>query len=244
MTIAGVAGVGMTLVTLAMLTQPFSSISDFFLENSKPGGGGTNVVNVILVDFRGFDTLGEIAVLAIAALGIYAMLKNTVITPPPGDGEGHAWARDAHPLMLRLIARPMLPLALMVSAFIFLRGHNLPGGGFIAGLITSVALILQYIASGMEWTEDRIPLRYHNVIGLGLLFAFVAGAGSFAFGYPFLTSTFDYITWPIVGKFEVASALVFDLGVYLTVIGATLLALVSIGRLTPQPALRRNKEGV
>jgi len=241
--IAASAGVGMTLVTMAMLTQPFSSISDFFLENSKPGGGGTNVVNVILVDFRGFDTLGEIAVLGIAALGIYAMLKNTALTPPPSDGEGHLWTRDLHPLMLRQIARPMLPLALMVSAFIFLRGHNLPGGGFIAGLITSVALILQYIASGMIWTQDRVPFRYHNMIGLGLLFATVAGAGSFAFGYPFLTSTFGYITWPIVGKFEVASALVFDLGVYLTVIGATLLALVSIGRLSPHSAIKSKKEG-
>ncbi|WP_203300105.1 monovalent cation/H+ antiporter subunit A [Marinobacter sediminum] len=241
--IALVAGTGMTLVTLAMLTQPFSSISDFFLDNSKSGGGGTNVVNVILVDFRGFDTLGEITVLAIAALGIYAMLKNTALTPPPGDGQGHGWSRDSHPLMLRLIASPMLPLALMVSAYIFLRGHNLPGGGFIAGLITSVALILQYVASGMIWTQDRVPFKYHSVIGVGLLFAVIAGAGSFAFSYPFLTSTFDYITWPVVGKFEVASALVFDLGVYLTVIGATMLALVSIGRLSPHSAIKSPKEG-
>lgn len=241
--IAGIAGIGMTLVTLAMLTHPFSSISDFFLENSKPGGGGTNVVNVILVDFRGFDTLGEITVLAIAALGIYALLKNTPLTPPPSDGEGHAWSRDAYPLMLRLIARPLLPLSLMVSAFIFLRGHNLPGGGFIAGLITSIALILQYIASGLNWTQDRIPFKYHNVIGLGLLFATIAGAASLAFGYPFLTSTFGYITWPVVGKFEVASALVFDLGVYLTVIGATLLALVTIGRISPHSAIKSKREG-
>ncbi|MBD3655161.1 MULTISPECIES: monovalent cation/H+ antiporter subunit A [Marinobacter] len=237
------AGTGMTLITLAMLTDPFSSISDFFLENSKPGGGGTNVVNVILVDFRGFDTLGEITVLAIAALGIYSMLKNMALTPPPGDGQGHPWTRDAYPVMLRQLARPMLPLALMVSVYIFLRGHNLPGGGFIAGLITSVALILQYIASGMIWTQDRIPFRYHNVIGIGLLFATVAGAGSLAFSYPFLTSTFGYITWPVVGKFEVASAMVFDLGVYLTVIGATLLALVSIGRLSPHSAIKSKKEG-
>lgn len=242
--IALAVGTGMTVITLAMLTQPFSSISDFFLENSKPGGGGTNVVNVILVDFRGFDTLGEITVLAIAALGIYAMLKNVALTPPPGDGLGHAWTRDHYPLMLRQIARPMLPLALMVSVYIFLRGHNMPGGGFIAGLITSVALILQYIASGMIWTQDRISFRYHNVIGLGLLFATIAGAGSLAFGYPFLTTAFGYINWPVVGKFEVASALVFDLGVYMAVIGATLLALVSIGRLSPHSAIKSKQEGV
>ncbi len=242
--IALVAGVGMTLITLAMLTQPFESISGYFLEHSKSGGGGTNVVNVILVDFRGFDTLGEITVLAIAALGIYTLLKNIQLTPPPGDGHGHAWTRDAYPVMLRQIARPMLPLALMISLYIFLRGHNMPGGGFIAGLITSVALVLQYIASGIQWTQARIPIRYHNVIGLGLLFAAVAGAGSYAFGYPFLTSTFGYITWPVVGKFEVASALVFDLGVYLTVIGATLLALVSLGNLSPHSATSQLKGGL
>jgi multicomponent K+:H+ antiporter subunit A len=243
--IAGAVGVGMTLVTLAMLTQPFTSISEFFLTNSKPGAGGTNVVNVILVDFRGFDTLGEITVLGIAALGIYAMLRNVTITPPSTDGLGNPWTRDAYPIMLQQIARPMLPLALMVSAYIFLRGHNLPGGGFIAGLITAIALILQYVANGMTWTQQRITVKYHNVIGLGLLFAVIAGAGSLAFSYPFLTSTFGYITWPVVGKFEVASALVFDLGVYLTVIGATLLALVSIGRLSPHSAIRsqsKNKD--
>jgi len=238
MGIALLAGSGMTIITLAILTQPFSSISEFFLANSKTGGGGNNVVNVILVDFRGFDTLGEISVLAIAALGIFAMLKNTTLTSPPGNKLGHAWARESHPTMLKQIARPMLPMALMVSAFIFLRGHNLPGGGFIAGLITAVALILQYIASGFSWTEDRIAMRYHNVIALGLLFAVITGAGSLAFGYPFLTSTFGYITWPVVGKFELASALAFDLGVYLAVVGATLMMLVSVGRINPHSAVR------
>ncbi|MFC4260342.1 monovalent cation/H+ antiporter subunit A [Marinobacter lacisalsi] len=231
--IAGVAGAGMAAVTLAMLTSPFSSISDYFIENSKPGGGGTNVVNVILVDFRGFDTLGEITVLAIAALGIYAMLRNRELQAPPTDGQGHPWAFDAHPTMLKQMSRPLLPLALMVSAYIFLRGHNLPGGGFIAGLVTAIALLIQYIASGDNWTQARVNVRYHNVLALGLFFATVAGAGSLVFDYPFLTSTFTYLKWPVVGKFEVASALVFDLGVYLTVVGATLLALVSLGRLTP-----------
>ena len=240
--IAGAAGLGMTLITLAILTQPFTSISEFFLENSKSGGGGTNVVNVILVDFRGFDTLGEITVLGVAALGIYTMLRNTALTPPPTDSLGNTWTTNAYSLLLQQVAKPMLPLALMVSVFIFLRGHNMPGGGFIAGLITAVALLLQYIANGMAWTQDRITINYHNVIGLGLLFAVIAGAGSFAFDYPFLTSTFGYITWPVVGKFEVASAIVFDLGVYLAVVGATMLALVSIGRMSPHSAIKSRSE--
>jgi len=235
-------GAGMTALTLVMLTTPFDSISQFFIENSKIQGGGTNVVNVILVDFRGFDTLGEIFVLGIAAIGIYMMLKHTRLPAPPSDGLGNPWTRDAHPMMLKQLSRVLFPLALLVSAFIFLRGHNMPGGGFIAGLITSVALLVQYIANGMTWTEERVGVRYHTLIALGVTFAAIAGLGSFAFGYPFLTSSFGYFYWPVVGKFELATALIFDLGVYLTVIGATLLALVSLGRLTPDS--RTYREGV
>jgi multicomponent K+:H+ antiporter subunit A len=225
-------GVGMTLVTLAMLTQPFSSISDFFLENSKPGGGGTNVVNVILVDFRGFDTLGEITVLAIAALGIFSMLRNVRLQPVTAEGRSSARSRDAYPTLLAQISRPLLPLALMVAVYIFLRGHNLPGGGFIAGLIAAVALILQYIANGIVWTHQRMPLRYPVMLGLGLLFAVGTGAGSIVYGHPFLTSSFTYVTLPVVGKFELATALLFDVGVFLTVVGATLMMLLSLGRLS------------
>ncbi|WP_404364082.1 monovalent cation/H+ antiporter subunit A [Marinobacter sp.] len=230
--IALAVGVGMTLITLAMLTRPFTSISDFFLANSKPGGGGTNVVNVILVDFRGFDTLGEITVLAIAALGVFAMLRGVKLTAPSGNGQGHAWSRDPYPAMLMQISRPLLPLALMVSAYIFLRGHNMPGGGFIAGLITAVALILQYIASGMNWTHERMPLGYPIILAMGLLVATMTGVGSIFYGYPFLTSSFTYVTLPVVGKFELATALIFDVGVFLTVVGATLMILVSLGRLS------------
>ncbi|PVY75761.1 multisubunit potassium/proton antiporter PhaA subunit /multisubunit potassium/proton antiporter PhaB subunit [Tamilnaduibacter salinus] len=230
--IALAAGIGMTLVTLALLTRPFSSISEFFLENSKPGGGGTNVVNVILVDFRGFDTLGEITVLAIAALGIYSMMKYTKLQAPATDRLGNPWSKDPHPTMLMQISRPLLPLALMVSVFIFLRGHNLPGGGFIAGLITAVALISQYIASGVDWSEQRVKTPYQIVVALGVAIATLTGVGSYAFGYPFLTSWFTYASLPVIGKFELATAMIFDLGVYLTVVGATLLALTSLGKLS------------
>jgi multicomponent K+:H+ antiporter subunit A len=232
--IAAAAGTGMFLITLAMLTRPFESISDFFLEHSKSGGGGTNVVNVILVDFRGFDTLGEITVLAIAALGIFAMLRETRLQAPTTDGQGHPWTHDAHPTMLREISRPLLPLALMVCIFLFLRGHNLPGGGFIAGLITAIALILQYVGSGMHWSHQRIRLQHQTPLALGLSFAVITGLGSFAFDYPFLTSTFAHIKWPVVGEFELASAMAFDIGVYLTVVGATLMIMASLGRLSMQ----------
>ncbi len=229
MLLAGAGGTGLGLLAWSVLTRPYNPISDFFLANSKTGGGGTNVVNVILVDFRGFDTLGEITVLAIAAVGIYSLLHGLKLALPHTDGDNRVWDKEPHPPILAVMGRILLPLALLVSTYIFVRGHNLPGGGFIAGLITSVAIILQYVTSGVSWVHQRLNWEYRRVAAAGVLIATVTGLGSWVFGYPFLTSTFTYLDWPVVGKFEIASALAFDLGVYLTVVGATLLILAHLG---------------
>ncbi|MCO6055632.1 monovalent cation/H+ antiporter subunit A [Pseudomonas sp. MOB-449] len=228
-------GVMVALLAYAVLTRPYSGIADFFLANALSGGGGTNVVNVILVDFRGFDTLGEITVLAVAAVGIFAMLSGLHMTNPTCDPQGRNWARAKHPLILETLSRLILPLALLISVFVFLRGHNLPGGGFIAGLITAVALVLQYIASGVAWVEQRLSLNYQRVAGAGVLIAALTGLGSWAFGRNFLTTTFDHFELPLVGEFELATAMLFDLGVYLAVVGATLLVLVNLGRVSLSP---------
>lgn len=226
------AGVGVGLLTLAILTRPYdTSLAEFFIANSVSGGGGTNVVNVILVDFRGFDTLGEISVLAIAGLGVYLMLDGLKLPLPSTDLDGRGWARDPYPPILMVLSRILLPLALMVAVYIFLRGHNQPGGGFIAGLITSIALILQYVCSGSDWVERRLPVDYGNLSVIGVLVAALTGIGSWVFGYPFLTTTFGHIHWPVVGEFELATAMIFDTGVFLTVVGATLLMLSQLGRL-------------
>ncbi len=227
--LAGSAGAGMGLFTWAILTRPYTPISEFFLANSLTGGGGTNVVNVILVDFRGFDTLGEITVLLVAAVGIYSLLLGLRLPVPRTDSDNRPWAKEPHPPILSVMGRILLPLALMVSAYIFVRGHNLPGGGFIAGLITSVAIILQYVSSGVGWIQQRLSWEYRRVAAAGVLLATISGLGSWAFGHPFLTSTFAHVHWPLVGEFELASAMVFDAGVYLTVVGATLLILAQLG---------------
>ena len=236
--VAAMFGSVIGTICYALLTRPLDSISDYFIANSKPGGGGTNVVNVILVDFRGFDTLGEITVLGIAALGIYKVLAQMRVYMPAADINGHRWANDRHPVMLAVVSQSLLPLALLVSAFIFIRGHNQPGGGFIAGLITAIALIQQYVAHGVVWMRERMPLNYLAFIASGLLIATLSGMGSWAFGHNFLTTWFDYFKLPVVGKFELASAMVFDFGVYLTVIGATLLILANLGKLTTSDRLR------
>ena len=230
--LATLIGGVMATISYAMMTHPQTSIADFFIANSKTGGGGTNVVNVILVDFRGFDTFGEITVLGIAGLGIYKLIAGMKLFMPSADLNGIPWSNDHHPMMLATVSRALLPLALLVSAYIFLRGHNLPGGGFIAGLVTAVALILQYIANGVDFMRERSKLNYQWLISVGLIIAGATGMGSWLFGYPFLSSWFDYFYLPGIGKFELASAMLFDLGVYLTVIGSTLLILGNLGALT------------
>lgn len=224
--VAGAAGIGVASLAWGVLTRTPDTISHYYVEQSKPAGGGTNIVNVILVDFRGFDTLGEIAVLGIAALGVVVMLSGVNlanvrrITPR---------ARDRSPVILTMITRALLPFALLFSLFLLLRGHNLPGGGFVAGLMTAIALILQYVASGSEWTEARLRVRYRAVIAIGLLTAFLTGLGALVVGYPFLSSTFTYVDVPLIGKIELATAMIFDVGVFLTVVGATMLMLSRLG---------------
>ena len=222
-------GAGAAALTWAVLTRPFQSIAIYFLVHSLPDGGGRNVVNVILVDFRGYDTLGEITVLALAGLGIYALLEGLRLPVPEHDATGRLWNTDAHPPIMAFFVRLLLPVALLVSMFILLRGHNLPGGGFIAGLITAVALMMQYLASGVTWMHRRLSGHMHPVIGLGLLIAAATGLGSWYFGYPFLTSTFGHVDLPLLGAMELATAMAFDFGVYLVVVGATLLILVHLG---------------
>jgi len=143
---------------------------------------------------------------------------------------------------MQTLTRLLFPLMLLVAVFVFLRGHNLPGGGFIAGLVAAVALISQYLANGIDWTNARIKANMHIVIAFGLTAAVVTGVVAMLLSYPFLTSTFTYLKWPLVGKFEVASAMAFDLGVFLVVVGATVLILVELGKLSHASHQMRHEE--
>ena len=236
--IAGAAGLGIgaLIYALMMRDSAFQTIADFHLANSKPGGGGTNVVNVILVDFRGYDTFGEITVLGIAGLVIYALVE-ALLRGGPANDRLLAWvpdqkrAGDRHPLMLVVATRMILPIALMVGAYIFLRGHNEPGGGFVAGLVVAIATIMQYMASGFGWAAARQRIDYHAMIGWGVTIAGLCGVGSWFAARPFMTTNFGYFKLPFIDKFELATAAIFDLGVFLTVVGAVMLALASISRI-------------
>jgi multicomponent K+:H+ antiporter subunit A len=237
--IAIACGIGVAVLAASVLALPFDSISPYFLETTVPVGGGANAVNVIIVDYRGFDTLGEITVLGIAGLIIHALLSGwQVPSTLPGAAALPPRPTDSHPLMLALITRLLLPLAVLVSIYLFLRGHNLPGGGFIAGLVLAIALVMQWVANGGRYVGARIGTDFRPWIGWGLLVAGASGIGSWFFGAPFLTSTYDYPLLPIVGHVPLASASAFDLGVFLTVVGGTMLALVSMSRLAGSGPLK------
>jgi multicomponent K+:H+ antiporter subunit A len=224
--LAGAAGIAVAWIVYAILTRPFDSIAQFFLDRTISEGGGANAVNVIIVDFRGFDTFGEMTVLGVAGLVVFALLRDAFIDLPTAKGD------TARPLMLNLAARFMLPMCLVASLYFFLRGHNLPGGGFIAGLLTAIGLIVQFVARGPAELGRAIE-QQQNLIGWGLLVAFATGVGAWVWGYPFLTSTYGHPVVPVLGELPLASASLFDLGVYLAVVGATVVALAALGRAHP-----------
>jgi multicomponent K+:H+ antiporter subunit A len=229
------AGGGVGGLAYAFLMRDIETISDYHIANSYEGGGGTNVVNVILVDFRGYDTFGEIIVLGIAGLLIYALMHALLDGPAARRLKNADYSqdrsRDRHPLMMVVVTRVLMPIAIVVGLYIFLRGHNEPGGGFVAGLVIAIALLMQYMASGFAWTQERKRIEYHTMIGLGVVIAGLTGVGSWLSGSPFLTSAYTYVHLPPIEEFELATAMLFDLGVFLTVLGAVMLMLYSLSRI-------------
>ena len=243
--IAAAAGVGVATIAFAVMTRPAASpLARYFLDHAYTEGGGRNVVNVLLVDFRAFDTLGEITVLGIVGLTIWALLRRF---RPAADSLGDPEQKRIQDksdhrrenrklgdtlsdtmLIPRVVMRWLFPFIVLLALHFFLRGHDLPGGGFAAGVTLSIAFILQYMASGARWVEARLEIRPLVWIGGGLLIAALSGAASWVFGYPFLTSWFRYVDLPLIGKTPLASAVVFDAGVALLVVGATVLMLVAI----------------
>ena len=235
----------MAAIAYAVMTRtPPDTIAGFFVENSYSQGGGRNIVNVILVDFRGFDTLGEITVLGIVALTVFALLRR--FRPAPDsverpeqqriqrsydeaepDREAGATAAD-YLFVPAVIMQWMFPVIIVLAAYLLLRGHDAPGGGFVAGVAMAAGFILQYMAAGTVWVEDRLRILPVVWIGGGLLLAALTGTASILLGDPFLTSYFRYADLPLIGKVPLASAALFDLGVFGLVVGATVLMLIAL----------------
>jgi multicomponent K+:H+ antiporter subunit A len=241
-----------------MMTRPApQSISPYFLERALPEGGGANVVNVMLVDFRGFDTLGEITVLAAVALTVFALLRrfrppresipataqqrsvagmNASDLVPAGNASGTDLGYMTVPAVL---VRLLLPIAGVIAAYLFMRGHNAPGGGFVAGLVIAIAFIMQYLVASPAWVEAQLRVNPVRWIGLGLMCAALTGVGSIAVGFPFLTSHTAHFTLPLLGEMHVPTAIFFDAGVFSVVVGATLLILIALAHQSIRSQRRR-----
>jgi multicomponent K+:H+ antiporter subunit A len=240
--VAIIAGAGITgLALVIMLRPPVEVLKPFFLEHALPDAGGRNVVNVILVDFRGFDTFGEITVLSIVALTVYALLRRFRPAAesrelPRAQREDEARAALAsgeglpggYLLIPAVVGRMLMPVAGIVSVYFLLRGHNAPGGGFVGGLVMATGIIVQYMTSGVLWVESRLRVHPHYWIALGLIAAGVAGVAAWFVAAPFLTSVEWDLTLPVLGSLHLSTVLLFDLGVYMVVVGATVLMLIAI----------------
>ncbi|MBP2115113.1 multicomponent Na+:H+ antiporter subunit A [Paenibacillus silagei] len=230
--IAAGAGITMTLIALAAMgTSPFEPISEFFLKESYNRAGGKNVVNVILVDFRGFDTLFEIMVLGIASLAIYGLIHLRMETelPPLEPAKTELLPLRSNDVILQTISKGIVLVILIFSLYLFFAGHNHPGGGFIGALMASAALMLIAIAFGMDQVRKVLPVNYRLLTASGLMLAILTASGSFLFDAPFLSHTFGHFHLPVLGDTELATAVLFDLGVFLAVVGVTMTIILSIG---------------
>jgi len=226
------AGVGAAVFAFALvaaghrITPP---ISQEMVARSVPDGHGRNVVNVILVDFRGFDTLGEITVLAVAAIGAVALAR---VGRRAACGRGDPAPPTSATRRLPFVdvsVSVVFHAVLMTSLWLLFAGHNQPGGGFVGGLLAGSAITLRYIAGGIDEVRGRSRFRPWTVLGAGVLLAASTAAAPLLFGGSVLEVGYTTLTIPVLGDVNLSSALAFDSGVYIAVVGMVLMAFEAFG---------------
>jgi monovalent cation:proton antiporter len=131
-------------------------------------------------------------------------------------------------LILVTVSRLVFFVVLLCSVYLLFQGHNNPGGGFIAGVMTALGILLQAIASDLHHLRTILPVQPRVLAGVGLMISLTTGLVPLLFGYPFLTSTFAHLHLPGLGEVEIASAFFFDVGVYCVVVGGTLLMMITL----------------
>lgn len=132
-------------------------------------------------------------------------------------------------IILQTVTKVILFIIILFSIHIFFAGHYYPGGGFIGGLMTSAALVLLLLAFDIKTVANLLPIDYKTLVAVGLLFAVGTGSGALLFDAPFLTHAFKYVYFPIIGKTSLHTAVLFDIGVYLVVVGVTMTIIQTIG---------------
>jgi multicomponent Na+:H+ antiporter subunit A len=240
--VAGTVGVAVFVFALsASADRPEPAVSNEMVARAVPDGHGRNVVNVTLVDFRGLDTLGEITVLAVASIGAVAIARAGRRAAGVGVGVGPALpgvvGRTVNGIQ-RLVffdvsVGLIFHVVMMASVWLLFAGHNQPGGGFVGGLLAGAAITLRYIAGGMEEVRSRTRFRPWTVLGTGLLLAAVTAAAPMLRGGSILDVAYRSVDVGPLGTLGLTSALAFDTGVYLTVVGMVLMAFEAFGDQVP-----------
>jgi multicomponent Na+:H+ antiporter subunit A len=204
-------------------------VSEEMMARAVPDGHGRNVVNVILVDFRGFDTLGEVTVLATASIGAVALARvgRRAADQPAAPIAGTSTAPRLP--FVDVSVRVVFHVVLMTSLWLLFAGHNQPGGGFVGGLLAGSAITLRYIAGGIEEVRGRSRFRPWTVLGAGVLLSAATATIPLLAGGDVLEVGVASLDIPLVGAVKVSSALAFDTGVYLAVVGMVLMAFEAFG---------------
>lgn len=247
------------LAVFAMAARDTRPIAELLPDAAYYRGHGANTVNVLLVDIRAWDTMGEISVLVVAATGVASMVfrnrrfgaaprvsqaKPSSVGQPdigmvgaysPAAGDV-TWLRGSElrdprhrSLVLEVATRIIFPLIMVLSAYLFFAGHNTPGGGFAGGLTAGLALVLRYLAGGRYELGETLPLDAGKVLGTGLALSAGTALTSLLLGAPVLSSAVLHLDVPVLGDVKLVTALFFDLGVYLIVVGLVLDILRSLG---------------
>ena len=204
-------------------------VSDEMVARSLPDGHGRNVVNVILVDFRGFDTMGEITVLAVASIGAVALAR-VGRRAAEDEGDVSDGAGDVRRLaFVDVSVRVVFHAVVMMSLWLLFAGHNQPGGGFVGGLLAGSAITLRYIAGGITEVRGRSRFRPWTVLGGGLLLAACTASAPLLAGGAVLDAGIATLDLPVLGALKISSVLAFDTGVYLAVVGMVLMAFEAFG---------------
>ena len=238
-------GTGVSVVTVAMTAMSArvaEPISKYMPELAYEIGHGRNTVNVLLVDLRAADTFGETLVLVIAATGIASLIFGTFRFDPESrrptlsttkarwlaSGVETETAQNRS-ILVDVVTRLLFPSMMLLSAYFFFSGHNAPGGGFAGGLVAALALTLRYLAGGRREAEETLPVHPGKVLGIGIMFTTAAAVAPMFFGMPPLTSSYAEFDVPLIGDVTVPSALIFDAGVYINVVGLIMHVLASMG---------------
>ncbi|MBT2502449.1 Na+/H+ antiporter subunit A [Curtobacterium sp. ISL-83] len=247
---AGLAG--LTLAVVVIVAASARTARQLWLDLpalTKSFGHGLNVVNVALVDLRGWDTLGELTVVVAAATGVASLIfvnsrEDTLprlrdmrdrVPNERADGEPRAWLPTSAAIptgrsaLLDVVVRLLFHGLIVLSVYLLFAGHNAVGGGFAGGLVAGIALAARYLAGGPAELGAAAPVRAGRLLGLGVAIAAITAIVPMSFGREALYSEFFEATVPVLGHVEFVTATFFDIGVYLVVIGLVLDVLRSLG---------------